>query len=164
MELGGPALARGAPSPWAPAFVARTITSTEQAGAALGATATLTRRTLPEAVARTVALATATGLRPPATLDDGGDLVRLVSDVDGLLARCDPALLAADLPALGAALAPATRGALPRLLAPDHERPLPGGPRPAAGVVVRRPAGRRRPGGRGRRGRPRSWPSGGSGR
>lgn len=114
VELGGLTLGRGLGSPWAQAFRAQTITSTEQAAAALEATNALARRTLPVTVERLRGLLTECGLRPPATVDGWTELLGLLDAVAALLERCDPAIYTAGLAELSAALEPATRGPFAR--------------------------------------------------
>jgi very-short-patch-repair endonuclease len=113
-ERGGLSLARGASSPWGPALKANTITSTEDATAALAATNALSRRTLPDAFERLAGLVAECGLKTPQTVDGWADLLSLLDAVGATLERCDLIIYAAPLDELAGALEPATRGPFAR--------------------------------------------------
>ncbi|HYT26121.1 MAG TPA: AAA domain-containing protein, partial [Actinomycetota bacterium] len=110
--LGGLGLASG-DSPWAGA----TVTSPEEAEAALDTVATLAHHTLPAATAALDRALAETGLARPSTLGEWRQTVALLDGVSAVATLFSEDVWAQDLDGLATAFAPAGRGPLARLAA-----------------------------------------------
>lgn len=111
--LGGLSRSR---SPWASAAAAGTVSSSEQAQAALHAASNLVSHTIPasrEVLDQAVAEC---GVPEPAHIEDWTALLDLLHEVAALLSRFEPAIFELDLKQVGAALDPAARSGGSRMV------------------------------------------------
>ncbi len=102
-------------SPWLAALRAGTITSADQARAALEATNTLATHTLPATISMLQGMLQEVGLLEPATLSQWTEALELLAGVGDTLRLFRLELFDQDLGAIVAALAPLSRSGLARL-------------------------------------------------
>jgi very-short-patch-repair endonuclease len=109
-----PAIPDRKPSPWAAAFVAGTLTSSEATRSALEAASTLAEHTLPSTVTRLNGVLTECGLEAPADLDAWSRVLALLDGVSATMTAFQRDIYEEDVTALAAAFAPAGRGPFAR--------------------------------------------------
>lgn len=116
VTLGGLSLSAET-SPWAGAFAADTVTTQEQAAAALAAVQTLASHTLPATAARLQRVIADCGLSAPVSVESWIDTLSLLNGVSESLAVFDPAVYDAPLEELATALTAGSKGVLGHLRA-----------------------------------------------